>query len=65
MTTIKDRAFGLGYHPRKEPHMAAAVVDLVAGKPRHAGTLEDDSALVMTGVCVLMKWYSFDVGDDN
>lgn len=49
MTTIKDRAFGLGYHPRKNPHMAAAVVDLVASKLRHAGTWGDDSALVRTG----------------
>ncbi|CAB1100550.1 unnamed protein product [Ectocarpus sp. CCAP 1310/34] len=37
VTTIKDAAFGLGYHPRKTPAMAAAVVDLVASKPQHAG----------------------------
>ena len=37
VTTIKDAAFGLGYHPRKTAAMAAAVVDLVASKPRHAG----------------------------
>lgn len=37
VTTIKDAAFGLGYHPRKRPAMAAAMVDLVASKPRHAG----------------------------
>ncbi|CBJ27963.1 conserved unknown protein [Ectocarpus siliculosus] len=37
VTTIKDAAFGLGYHPRKTPAMAAAMVDLVASKPQHAG----------------------------
>ncbi|CAN0059637.1 unnamed protein product, partial [Ectocarpus sp. 12 AP-2014] len=37
VTTIKDAAFGLGYHPRKTPGMAAAMVDLVASKPQHAG----------------------------
>lgn len=37
VTTIKDAAFGLGYHPRKNAGMAAAVVDLVASKARHAG----------------------------
>lgn len=59
MTTIKDAAFGLGYHPRKDAHMAAAVVDLVAGKPRHAGTWGHDSGLVRTGRGVLMRWFSF------
>lgn len=43
VTTIKDAAFGLGYHPRKTPAMAAAVVDLVASKPRHAGQQEPKS----------------------
>ncbi|CAM9207030.1 unnamed protein product, partial [Laminaria digitata] len=37
VTTIKDAAFGLGHHPRKTPAMAAAMVDLVASKPRHTG----------------------------
>ncbi|CAM9167315.1 unnamed protein product, partial [Hapterophycus canaliculatus] len=44
VTTIKDAAFGLGYHPRKTPAMAAAVVDLVASKPRHAGKEADKFA---------------------
>lgn len=44
VTTIKDAAFGLGQHPRKNPSMAAAVVDLVASKPQHKGEASTTSS---------------------